>query len=461
MTSKAEKLTSSFRDPSGFLFTRDGVLYRQINHPYQSDYDKLMQTSLYDVLVKEQLLIPHQEVDIEPAEADSCYKVVQPDLLPFISYPYEWSFSQLKDSALTTLTIQKKAFEKGMALKDATAYNIQFHKGRPTLIDTLSFETYQEGKPWFAYRQFCQHFLGPLALMAQKDARLNQLLRVYIDGIPLDLVSNLLPSRSRISPSMAMHIHIHASAQKRYADKTVDKEKQRQMGRNSYIGIIESLETAVRKLNWQPEGEWTEYYSDTNYSTTADQHKADIIKVYLAEITPQTVWDLGGNTGRFSRIASDQGIFTLSCDIDAGAVERNYLETQAKKEKNILPLVMDLTNPSSGLGWHHQERESFAERGPADALFALALIHHLAIGNNVPLPQVADFFSDLGQWLIIEFVPKSDSQVKRLLATREDIFPNYTKEGFEEAFSYYFNIKRQDPVQDSERTLYLMEHLPD
>jgi len=459
MTSKTEKLASSFRDPSGFLFTRNGVLYRQVNHHYQSDYEQLMQSGLYDELVKEHLLVPHQEVDIPPSESDNCYKVIQPELLPFISYPYEWSFSQLKNAALTTLAIQKKAFEKGMALKDATAYNIQFHNGRSTLIDTLSFETYQEGKPWFAYRQFCQHFLGPLALMAYKDARLNQLLRVYLDGIPLDLVSTLLPTRTRISPSMAMHIHIHASAQKKYADKTVDKEKQRQMGRNSYIGIIESLETAVRKLNWQPEGEWTEYYSDTNYSTSADQHKADIIKTYLADISPKTVWDLGGNTGRFSRIASDQGIFTLSCDIDAGAVERNYLETQTKKEETILPLVMDLTNPSSGLGWHHQERESLADRGPADALFALALIHHLAIGNNVPLAQVADYFSDLGQWLIIEFVPKSDSQVKRLLATRADIFPNYTPDGFEQAFSSFFKIHKQVPIRESDRVLYLMERI--
>ena len=459
MTFNSKQLAASFRDPSGFLFMRDGILYRQVNQHYQADYDKLMQSGLYDSLVKAGLLVPHQEVDIEPAEPKSCYKIIQPELLPFISYPYEWSFSQLKDAALTTLAIQKKAFELGMALKDATAYNIQFYNGRSTLIDTLSFETYQEGKPWFAYRQFCQHFLGPLALMSKTDVRLSQLLRVYIDGIPLDLVSSLLPGRTRLSPSMAMHIHVHASAQKRYADKTIDKDKQRQMGRNSYIGIIESLETAVRKLDWQPEGEWTEYYNDTNYTNAADQHKAEIIKGYLAEINPQSVWDLGGNTGRFSRLASDQGIFTLSCDIDAGAVERNYLETKAKKEKNILPLVMDLTNPSSGLGWHHQERDSLVVRGPADALFALALIHHLAIGNNVPLPQIADFFSQLGQWLIIEFVPKSDSQVKRLLATREDIFPDYTPAGFEKAFSPYFNITKQESIQDSERVLYLMERL--
>lgn len=457
MSKLTQQLTASFRDPSGFLFTREGILYRQINQKYRSEYDKLIQSGLYDTLVKDQLLVPHQEVDAAPANPDISYKVIQPDLVPFVSYPYEWSFSQLKDAALTTLAIQKKAFEKGMALKDATAYNIQFFNGRSTLIDTLSFETYQEGKPWFAYRQFCQHFLGPLSLMAYKDARLNQLLRVYIDGIPLDLVSNLLPTRTRLSPSLGIHIHAHASAQKRYADKTVDKDKQRQMGRNSYIGIIDSLESAIRKLNWQPTGEWTEYYSDTNYTNAADQHKAHIINRYLEEIKPETVWDLGGNTGRFSRIASDQGIFTLSCDIDAGAVERNYLETQSKKEANILPLVMDLTNPSSGLGWHHQERDSLVQRGPADALLSLALIHHLAIGNNVPLPQIARFFSELGHWLIIEFVPKSDSQVKRLLATREDIFPTYTISGFEEAFSPFFNICKKEDLQESERVLYLLE----
>src|SRR6185436_4959816 len=189
------QLSASFRDPSGFLFSRGGILYRQVNRAYQKEYARLMESGLYEKLVKAGLLIPHVEVDQPPAVEVDALKVIQPDRVPFISYPYEWSFGQLKSAALATLSIQKRALKMGMSLKDASAYNIQFVHGKATLIDTLSFEVYEEGEPWVAYRQFCQHFLAPLALMALKDVRLNQLLRVYIDGVPLDLVSELLPTR--------------------------------------------------------------------------------------------------------------------------------------------------------------------------------------------------------------------------------------------------------------------------
>jgi len=195
-------LPSSFRDPSGFLFLRDGFIYRQVNTIYRENYDYLISSNLYKTLVDAELLIPHHEVDIKKARSDEIYKVIKPELILFISYPYEWCFSQLKDAALTTLEIQKKSLDFGISLKDCSAYNIQFRKGKPIFIDTLSFERYHQGKPWVAYRQFCQHFLAPLALMSYKDIRLNQLFRVYIDGPPLDLTSSLLPFRTRfrISP---------------------------------------------------------------------------------------------------------------------------------------------------------------------------------------------------------------------------------------------------------------------
>ena len=186
-------LDSSFRDPSGFLFIREGVLYRQVNRAYAENYARLMESGLYAKLVKAGLLIPHTEANIDPPAPELAFKVICPERVPFISYPYEWSFGQLKDAALATLSIQKRALKAGMSLKDASAYNIQFYQAKPTLIDSLSFEIYQEGEPWVAYRQFCQHFLAPLALMAYRDVRLSQLLRVYIDGIPLDLASSLLP----------------------------------------------------------------------------------------------------------------------------------------------------------------------------------------------------------------------------------------------------------------------------
>lgn len=459
MSNASQRLHASFRDPSGFLFTRDGTLYRQVNQAYRAHYDLLMGSGLYERLVKAGQLIAHREVDVPPQQPAPAYRVIEPERVAFISYPYEWSFGQLKDAALTTLSIAKKALDAGMALKDASAYNIQFHQGRPVLIDTLSFEAYREGSPWVAYRQFCQHFLAPLALMAHRDVRLSQLLRVYIDGVPLDLASALLPWRTRLNAGIAAHLHLHASAQKRYAGESVARSAgQRTMSKLSLVGLIESLQSTVRGLKWQPEGtEWGDYYDSTNYTRAAFDDKVNVVAGWSARIHPETVWDLGANTGVFSRAAAQAGGMAVAWDIDPAAVEKNYRQVRRDKETNLLPLVIDLTNPSPAIGWNNAERDTLAARGPAGLLLALALIHHLAIANNVPLEEVAAFFSRLSRWLVIEFVPKSDSQVQRLLASREDIFPNYNEAGFEAAFGQFFAIREKRPVEGSQRTLYLME----
>ena len=458
-----EQLPASFRDPSGFLFTRGGVLYRQVNQRYEQEYLHLMESGLYEKLIKAGLLIPHMEADHIQVESEFCFKIIQPERIPFISYPYEWSFGQLKDAALTTLSIQKRALKLGMSLKDASAYNIQFLRGKTTLIDTLSFERYKEGQPWVAYRQFCQHFLAPLSLMALRDIRLNQLLRVYIDGIPLDLASKLLQWKTRLNFGLMTHIHLHASAQKRfaYAGEEV-KSRGGSVSKQAMTGLIESLESTIRKLDWKPGGtEWGNYYEITNYSDTAFEHKKRLISEWTNRIQPALVWDLGANNGVYSRVASDAEVRpqVISFDIDPAAVEQNYRQMKSEKHERLLPLLLDLTNPSPAIGWANRERDSFNRRGPVDLVLALAVIHHLAISNNVPLPQLAEFFAETGKWLVIEFVPKSDSQVQKLLASREDIFPRYTREGFESAFSTKFRIHEAVDVKESERVLYLMEAL--
>jgi hypothetical protein len=418
-----------------------------------------MESGLYDKLVKAGLLIPHVEVDQDSA-APGAHKIIQPERVPFISYPYEWSFGQLKDAALATLSIQRRALKLDMSLKDASAYNIQFVRGKATLIDTLSFEAYKEGQPWVAYRQFCQHFLAPLALMALRDVRLNQLLRVYIDGVPLDLASGLLPARTRFNFGLLTHIHLHAGAQKRYSGAEVKSRAATTFSKQAMTGLIDSLDSAVRKLEWKPGGtEWGDYYDITNYSDAAFEHKKELVREWSARVNPTLVWDLGANTGVFSRVAGESGVFVVSSDIDPTAVEQNYRQMKSEKTQNLLPLLIDLTNPSPSIGWANEERDSFGGRGPADIVLALALIHHLAISNNVPLLQVADFFASVGKRLIIEFVPKSDSQVQRLLVSREDIFPNYTREGFEAAFRQKFKIAEAVNVRESERVLYFMERL--
>lgn len=453
------RLTASFRDPSGFLFRQNGSLFRQINQLYAADYQHLIGSGLYDKLVGKDLLISHQESGVAPFKPDLAFKIIQPEHIPFVSYPYEWPFSFLKDAALATLKIQKMALEYGMSLKDASAYNIQFHRGHLMLIDTLSFERYVEGKPWVAYRQFCQHFLAPLALMAKKDVRLGQLLRIYIDGVPLDLASRVLPFRSRLDIGLLTHIHMHAQAQIRYAGGTSKPiRSDYRMKKESLIGLIEHLENTVRKLQWTPVGtEWADYYQCTNYSDDAFAHKKNLISDWVVRVSPGSIWDLGANNGEFSRLASSSGIPAVAFDIDPAAVEQNYRKVKSEKTNNLVPLVLDLTNPSPALGWHNHERQSLLERGPVDMVFALALVHHLAISNNVPLDELAEFFYGAGKSLVIEFVPKSDSKVQKLLANREDIFDLYTQEEFERVFERRFFIREKVLIRGSERYLYLME----
>jgi ribosomal protein L11 methylase PrmA len=454
-----ERLPSSFRDPSGHVFRRDGRLLRKVNRSYQGDYDLLMSSGLYSELVKRQLIVPHVELPVSADDAQAgVYKLIEPELIPFISYPYEWSFSMWKEAALTLLRIQKAAIAKGLTLKDASAYNFQLHKGRFCLIDTLSFERYERDKPWVAYKQFCQHFLAPLQLMAKVDIRLGGLSRNYIDGVPLDLATRLLPTRVKLKPAILVHIVLHSRAQAKYADAGRMK-KTAKIGRFGLLGLIDSLEDAVQALSWKPDGtEWGDYYLATNYSDAAFENKKEQVDSFLSSLHRRfsLTIDLGGNTGVFSRVAAKHSDFTVSADIDPVAVEKNFLRVKCEKETAFLPLLIDLTNPSPAVGWANSERDAFIDRRRADVVLALALIHHLVISNNVPMERCGDFLARMGKYLVIEFVPKSDSQAQRLLASRADIFPDYHLDGFIKAFSRHFEILQRARVGDSERTLFLM-----
>ena len=452
------RVAGSFRDPSGFVFTRDGQIYRQVNHRYRDDYHILKTSGLYDCLVEQGLLVPHEEVADISGTVD-CFLVIRPAPIPFVSYPYEWCFSQLKDAALTMLRIQQIAIQYNMTLKDSSAYNIQFYRGRPVLIDTLSFEIYREGRPWEAYRQFCEHFYVPLLLMAHRDIRLARLLGVYLDGIPLDLGRSLLPFRSMLQVAPLLHIYFHARHQKNFADVKTGVPSGA-VSRTGILGIIDSLQSGINALTWNPKGtQWANYYEDTNYSNRAVEEKKRFLSSHLDRVRPKTVWDFGANNGRFSRLASDRNIYTVAFDIDPAAVEQDYLECKQQSSAFLLPLLMDMTNPSSGVGWGNNERLSVFERGPADMALSLALIHHLALTNNVPLSMLAEFHSRLCDDLIIEFIPKHDSQARRLLVSREDIFSDYSQESFELEFLKYFSIIDVKRLSDSERTLYCMKRL--
>ncbi len=462
----AQALGASYRDPSGFVYTRDGTLYRQVNRVFQDRFQAFLDSGLYAELEEGRLLVPHREASLRLAASPDAVAVLEPERVDFVSYPYEWSFGQLRDAALLTLELQERALARGFTLRDASAYNVQFVGGRPLFIDTLSFEPREEGAPWAGYRQFCEHFLVPLALMSLVDVQLATLLRSNLEGIPLELGSRLLPRRTWLRPGLLFHVHLHAMAQRRYADRGAGDTTRTTAGRRGVTataaaGLVKSLRSAIESLDWTPAGtEWADYTADNNYTTEAARSKREAVQGLLGSLDARIVWDLGANTGEYSRAARELVPSVIAFDIDPAAVERNYRRVKAENEAGILPLLLDLTNPSPALGWAHRERLSLEERGPADALLALAVVHHLAIGHNLPLERVAGFLARLGRSLIVEFVPKSDSQVQRLLRDRPDIFPDYTREGFEAAFRTCFRIQRAIPVSESERTLYLMTALP-
>jgi ribosomal protein L11 methylase PrmA len=447
---------ASFRDPSGHVFSVEGKLFRSVSPAYAAHYDLLMTSGLYDSLVLGGRLVAHEEVDTAAPANERIYRILEPEVIPFISYPWEWSFSQLKDAALLTLDIAWSALEHGMVLKDASAFNVQFLGTQPIFIDTLSFDTYVEGQQWQAYRQFCEHFLAPLELQARVNPSLSGLLRINLDGVPLGLAARLLPRSTLFRPSTLLHIHSHARAQRAYADSQ-GQARRATMTKRSLFALVDSLRSAVENCTWSAVGtEWADYYEETNYSDDAALCKIRAVEDFVAQVAPRHVWDLGANTGRYSRIASASGAYTVAFDIDPAAVDRAYRESRGKGEGLLLPLVLDLMNPTPNLGWALSERASFIDRGRPDAVLALALVHHLAIAQNVPLNRVAGFFAEIAPWLLIEFVPKTDSQVRRMLASREDIFPDYSVEGFEQAFSAHFDIEEEHPVWDSERALYTM-----
>ncbi len=449
-------LLSSFRDPAGFVFERDGILYRQINQAFQSDLKLLIDSGLQRELHTEGMVVGFDEADLSLAATEFAAMVIKPERVPMISYPHEWCFSQLKDAALLTLEILKRSIAKGMILKDASAYNVQFFGSRPVFIDTLSFEMYKEGAPWIAYKQFCQHFLAPLAIMSHVNIRLGILLQTNLDGVPIDLASKLLPLKSNLSPGLLAHIHLHAKAQQ---SSSRSPSKSATITKTGLLALVDSLRGTIAGLRWEPTGtEWSDYYLDTNYSKEAFADKIFTVKSFLGML-PETLTaccDLGANNGEFSRLATQHGLRTVALDIDPAAVEKCFLAAKKEGSELLLPLLQDLRNPTPNFGWGGNERDSIVRRGSADVLLALALLHHLVIGNNVPFTMVSEYFASLGEWLIVEFVPKEDSQIQRMLVARKDIIVDYDQGSFETAFGAKFEIVTFRKIEGSLRSIYLM-----
>jgi ribosomal protein L11 methylase PrmA len=456
----------SFRDPSGFVFWRDGQPYRQIQTRFATEWDAFEASDLRARLLERGMLLPYETVGLDAAAGPGAHAVIRPERLDFVSYPYEWTFGQLRDAALLTLDVQLEALGHGWTLRDASAYNVQFQRGRPVLIDSLSFEPLEDGSPWVAYRQFCEHFLAPLALIARRDVRLASLLRADPDGVPLDLAARLLPWRTRLNFGLLSHVHLHARAQRHHAADAADADADAGSGKGSagpriplarLKALIGNLRGTVAGLDWTPAGtEWADYADHTSYGDAATADKVRLVDAFVRRVPGERTWDLGANTGRYSRIAADAGKSVIAWDIDPAAAEQHWRQLRRERRTDTLPLIQDIANPSPGLGWAGRERAPLLDRPGPDVVLALALVHHIAISRNVPLPMVLDLFADLAPWAIVEFVPKDDPMVRRLLASRKDVFEDYGLDGFRAAAAGRWDIVQETPIAESPRTLFLL-----
>ena len=455
---------SSFRDPSGFIFEKEKILYRQVNKSFKEHFDFFISSGFYEKLVQQQLLIPHETINENLTGSSEWYATLKPERIEFISYPWEWSFDMLKDAALLTLRLAKEAVASGMVLKDATPYNIQWHKaglndsvgqGRLIFIDSLSFEKYDPEEPWIAYRQFCENFLAPLLLMHYSKNSLQQIMLAYPEGIPLAVAKSLLPWRSKFSLHTYLHIHLHASVAKRKSAASASKQK---FSKQKFLNLISSLEILISRLRSAEQSTtWSAYYEEASQRNDYLEQKKKIIVQWLETMPAiKTAADLGANDGEFSRLLSSKKIQSIAADFDPYCINKLYNQLKAGQGKNIQPLIVDLSNPSPAIGVNNEERSSFISRLHVELALALALVHHLAIGKNIPLEMIADLFQRICSTLIIEFVPKEDEKLQLMLANKKDIYPGYTAENFEKAFGKYFRLVKKEAIASSGRTLYLM-----
>ena len=445
---------ASFRDPSGFVFRLDGILHRQVNKSFQKDFDEFLASGLYNNLIDKKILIPHQEIDKNLTGSDLQYKTLRPVEIPFISYPYEWSFDMLKEAALLTLQAAKEAMTCNMMLKDASSYNVQWHEGKMIFIDTLSFEKWNSNKPWIAYRQFCEHFLAPLAIMHYLQSPLQTLQLAYPEGLPLSITKKLLPLRSKFNLNTFLHLHLQASLsikQSKKSDKNISFSKTKQEN------LITSLENCIKSYSLNtPTGVWSGYYDEAKERADYIILKKKIIQNWISGLTLQTAIDVGANEGEFSFLLTENNIQTISADFDHYSINQLYKKIKQRNIVKCTPIIMDFTNPSPSIGVNNEEHLSFLERVKVDLVMALAVIHHLIIGKNVPFEKIAECLSKMGKYLIIEFVLMEDEKVQLMLHSGMQIFHEYNEDRFLQAFSTYFTVLKKESIPGSHRSIYLM-----
>ena len=449
----------SFRDPSGHIFYENNKVFRVVNESYKKHYDHLITSGLYEALKIKKLLVEHSEIE-EKNRILGQYKVLQVEKVPFISYPYEWSFSQFKDALLLTLQIQLICIEYNMTLKDSTPFNVQFIDNKPIFIDTLSFELIEDNNyVWKPYKQFCEMFLGPLCLMKYVDPNLNNLLINYINGIALSMINKLLPSKSKFNLSVFTHIVIHNMIKEKGSSNSKKGKNTTLISRAKHLSIIKQLEGFVSDIKLPSFGsEWGEYNEETiSEKKEYVIDKENTIRTFLENEKYNLAWDIGSNDGFFSRIIAEKHSDQLiSFDIDWRCVDTNYLTCQSLNVKNVFPIILDLSNPTPSIGWMNSERSSTYHRfGSPDLISCFAIIHHI-INVGIPLVNFIDFLKKSNKDVLIEYVPFSDPKCQLIFRSRGDDFKYPTEQEFEELIKESFEVIIKKELSLTKRVLFFL-----
>jgi hypothetical protein len=443
----------SYRDPHGYVLEYNGVHYRIVDETYKEQYSHLIQSGLYDVLVKQKLLTPFKEIDKPFELGATAFKILLPEQLEFMSYPYEWCFRQWQNCLLAFLTINRLALQYGMILKDATPFNFTMQRGRFVLFDILSFEFYSEGAPWVAYRQFCENFLSPISLIKYKGSFWPKLYSSSINGFDLQFVSGVLPVASYFNINCLLHVHLHIFLGSKFSNNQTTKTSFLQ--KEQLLQLMDSLSQLTRwKLGSKKKSGWNSYYQEAIQSQVYLSHKEKVLEEWLKRLQPEMLCDIGANTGKFSLIAAKYSKKVIAIESDFDSIESLY--DLANKYENIYPICANLADPSPALGWANAEKKSLLARLQTGTVMALALIHHLRITYNIPIALIANLFHSITQsFLILEFVPKSDEKIKAMLRNKNDIYLDYTLENVIAEFSMLFEINETIHVNDSQRVLLL------
>jgi ribosomal protein L11 methylase PrmA len=447
----------SFRDWDSRVFYDDARILRALSQDGLGDWLALSRSKLFAEAVAEGKLVATSRVDhAAPAGAVA---VLEHEPVPFVSYPYEWPFAMLRAAALLQLELLRRALDEDLTLKDATPYNVQWRGARPVFIDVGSFERLREGEPWAAYRQFCMLFLNPLLLQAYRGIDFRPWLRGSLDGITPVEARRLLRTRDLLRRGVPTNVAFHARLERRHAESERDvKTELKRAGfrKELIVANVKRLEKVVRSLDWKPSrSEWSGYEATTSYSEADAKRKEEFVREVVHSRGWERVWDVGCNEGRHSRIAAENARCVVALDGDAAVVDRFHRTLAAEGNETILTLVADVTDPPPALGWQGLERRTLGQRGAPDLTLCLAVLHHVAIGGNVPVPEFLSWLAELGTALVIEFPTREDPRVAALLRRKKaGAHPDYDRMPFERALTERFDVERSEELTSGTRVLY-------